>query len=218
MKQKLTKLSDLKAARQNPREITVSNLKHLKSSIESFGDISGIVFNERTGELISGHQRVFALKEQFGNLSIANGTILLPNGESFPIRIVNWSKEDQLAASVAANSPTNQGTFTNGISSVLNELALKLPNVYESLGFASLKPAEIAAPESWSNEHDSQSAPWDDSPEAREGKALLESIANDVKLEARFEFKVPEKLASKANKLLLNLSRELAGSTLRRLD
>ena len=142
MKRKLYTLSDLKSARQNPREITVQNLAHLKSSLELFGDISGIVFNEQTGELVSGHQRVFALKEQFGNLVIKDGTILLPNGESFPIRIVNWSKEDQLAASVAANSPTNQGAFTNGISSVLKEFALKLPTAYESLGFASLKPAE----------------------------------------------------------------------------
>jgi hypothetical protein len=218
MKKQLKHLSDLKASRINPREITVQNLNHLKSSIEEFGDISGIVFNRRTGELVCGHQRVFAMREKYGNLAIKDGRIELPNGESFTIRIVDWDKNEQQAALIAANSPTTQGTFTAGIGSLLNNLERQIPNVYEALGFNSLKPKEITGPQSWSDGHDSESAPWNDSEKAREGKPLSESIANDVKLEARFEFKVPDKLASKTSKLLLNLVKELPGATLRRLD
>ncbi len=218
MKLTLKHLSDLKPARSNPREITIQNLEHLKSSIHEFGDISGIVFNKRFGELVCGHERVLALKEQYGNLSIKDGRIELPNGESFPVRIVDWDKETQHAAMLAANSPTTQGTFTTGIGSLLSDLEKQIPNVYEALGFGSLKPRDITSPESWSADHDSGSAPWDDSPKAREGKALPESIADDVKLEARFDIRVPDKLAKKANKLLLDLMKQLPGATIKRLD
>jgi hypothetical protein len=53
MKKQLKHLSDLKASRTNPREITTQNLTHLIASIDEFGDISGIVFNRRTNELVS---------------------------------------------------------------------------------------------------------------------------------------------------------------------
>ncbi len=218
MKRTLKSLRDLKAAKQNPREITVQNLNHLKSSIDEFGDISGIVFNRRTGELITGHQRVLALKEQYGNLKIENDRIVLPSGESFPIRVVDWDEAKQQAAMVAPNSPTTQGTFTSGIGSLLKDLQSQIPNVYDALGFGSLKPREIAGPEGWSVGHDSESAPWDDSENAREGKPLSESIADDVKPEARFDLRVPEKLVTKASKVLMDLVKQLPGATLKRLD
>jgi hypothetical protein len=228
MKKPLTTLRDLTAARQNPREITVQNLAHLKHSIKKFGDISGIVFNRRSGELISGHQRVFALTEEFGDLQIVKGRIIVPTGESFAVRIVDWSEEDQLAASIAANSPTNQGTFTGELRSILASIATSIPNVYEELGFADLQPAAIHAPNSWSETDSSEdrgsedgstdSTKWKDTPEAREGKELSEFIAKDVKLEARFELKAPEKHAKKANALLLGLVQQIPGSSLRRLD
>jgi len=217
MKHQPKHLSDLKTARQNPREITVQNLNHLKSSIEEFGDISGIVFNKRSGELVCGHQRVLAMREKYGDLQIKDGYIQLPNGDTFAIRIVDWDKHEHDAALIAANSPTTQGTFTNGISSLLNDLEQQIPNVYEALGFNSLKPPTIAGPESW-NDHDTEEAAWNDTKEAREGKPLSESIANDVKLEARFEIKVPEKLAKKTGKLLLDLVGQLPGATMRQLD
>ena len=214
----LTTLSSLTSARSNPREIAVQNLSHLKHSIDSFGDISGIVFNERTAELVCGHQRVLALREQYGDLTIENGRITLPNGDSFTVRVVQWTEAEQHAAMVAANSLTTQGTFTHGLGSLLADLQTQIPNVYESLGFSSLKPREIAGPESWSDSYNSESAPWDESPKAREGKALSESIADEVKLEARFDLRVPEKLAKKASKLLLDLVKKLPGATLKRLD
>lgn len=52
------KLSDLKPAEYNPRKISADQLKNLKKSIEEFGDLSGIVFNRRTGNVVGGHQRL----------------------------------------------------------------------------------------------------------------------------------------------------------------
>jgi hypothetical protein len=218
-------LSDLKAAKLNPREITAQNLNRLKSSLESFGDISGIVFNQRTGELISGHQRVFALTDSWGDLTIdpvseAQGVIHAPNGETFSVRIVDWSEDDQLAASIAANSPTLQGTFSNEIGQALSELHGVLPDVYDLLGFAELKPYSIPEPEEWkSSNGDSEPQPLDErESEARAGRVVTEEIAKDVVLEARFEFKVPDKIAHKATKRLAQLAGELRGASVRRMD
>jgi len=55
-------LADLRAASYNPREITQEALEGLGHSLEEFGDISGIVWNKRTGHLVAGHQRVEALR------------------------------------------------------------------------------------------------------------------------------------------------------------
>jgi hypothetical protein len=217
-------LSDLKAAKLNPREITAQNLNRLKSSLESFGDISGIVFNQRTGELISGHQRVFALTDSWGDLTIdpvseAQGVIHAPNGETFSVRIVDWSEDDQLAASIAANSPTLQGTFSNEIGQALSELHGVLPDVYDLLGFAELKPYSLPEPEEWQQPTERESDTFSDrDAEARAGRVVTEEIAKDVILEARFEFKVPEKIAHKATKRLAQLAGELRGASVRRMD
>ena len=66
-KKKLEKVRDLKEAPYNPREITDESIAALKTSLTTFGDISGIVFNERTGHIVAGHQRLRSLKEEFGN-------------------------------------------------------------------------------------------------------------------------------------------------------
>ena len=56
-----TSIPDLKPAPYNPREITADALKRLQRSVEEFGDISGIVWNRQTGNMVSGHQRLKAL-------------------------------------------------------------------------------------------------------------------------------------------------------------
>lgn len=56
-------IDDLQAAEYNPRKITDAELKKLERSIEEFGYIEPIIFNERTGRIVGGHQRHKALKE-----------------------------------------------------------------------------------------------------------------------------------------------------------
>lgn len=51
------KVKNLKANPENPRTITDAKLLQLKRSMERFGDLSGIVFNRRSGNLGGGHQR-----------------------------------------------------------------------------------------------------------------------------------------------------------------
>ena len=58
----LKNIDDLKPASYNPRKISKKAFEGLEVSLKKFGDISGIVWNKRTGNLVSGHQRVAKLR------------------------------------------------------------------------------------------------------------------------------------------------------------
>lgn len=51
-------VADLMPSSYNPRTITDEKLMMLGKAMQEFGDLSGIVFNIRTGQLIGGHQRI----------------------------------------------------------------------------------------------------------------------------------------------------------------
>ncbi|MDQ7818847.1 MAG: hypothetical protein RDU14_17600 [Melioribacteraceae bacterium] len=121
------KLSDLKEAPYNPRDISEEALKGLSTSIGEFGDLSGIVFNERTGNLVAGHQRIKALKEKYGDIDIAFGkdgsaSIFTPDSHRFSIRLVDWPIEKEKLANITANNPNIQGEFTHGLQLVISDL------------------------------------------------------------------------------------------------
>ena len=123
-----TKLSDLKPAPYNPRKISEAALQGLQKSLEEFGDISGIVFNSRTGHLVAGHQRLEALKSKLGDrvqLENVRGTpcvTIKGTTHAFPVRVVDWPTEREKLANVAANNPLIAGEFTDDISSIINDL------------------------------------------------------------------------------------------------
>lgn len=114
------KLSDLKEAGYNPRFISDKRLTNLSKSMGKYGDLSGVVFNQRSKTLVSGHQRLKTLrvagvktqietkkaKDKFG--TVAEGYIVakLDSGElRIPLRIVDWSdKKVEMAANIAANA------------------------------------------------------------------------------------------------------------------
>jgi len=105
------KIKDLKPADYNPRKITEEKLKMLAKAMQEFGDLSGIVFNCRTGNLIGGHQRVKnfdptweVVKEPYQDEvgTIAEGHIETPFGK-WKYREVDWPKKKEGAANIAAN-------------------------------------------------------------------------------------------------------------------
>ena len=63
MKIEKMKVSDLKYAPYNPRKIDDKELAKLKRSIAEFGYVEPIVWNERTGFVVGGNQRLKALRE-----------------------------------------------------------------------------------------------------------------------------------------------------------
>jgi len=83
----------------------------LGKAIKEFGDLSGIVFNLRTGHLVGGHQRIKCfdpeweiMKEKCSdNLgTVARGYVKTPFGD-WTYREVDWDKKKEAAANIAAN-------------------------------------------------------------------------------------------------------------------
>ncbi len=119
-------LTDLPGDPANPRTITEAAAGGLGYSLQEFGDLSGIVFNDRTGELVAGHQRVQRLRAAGATTFERDGMegwITHPaTGERFGIRFVDWEREKQRAANIVANSPALQGSFTPLVLEQLDSL------------------------------------------------------------------------------------------------
>lgn len=108
-------LDDLRPYHKNPRKITDEDFKLLGESLEKYGDLSGIIYNIRTGQLVGGHQRVnffrtanatITEKERYLEPTIT-GTVgegyIEFKGERFPLRVVDWDEATEEGANIAAN-------------------------------------------------------------------------------------------------------------------
>ncbi len=132
-KKKASSLADLAAAPYNPRSISEAALKGLGYSMAEFGDLGGIVWNKRFGTLVAGHQRVKSLRAQYGDLALVGGRIETPEGHSFGVRVVDWTRRKERAANVAANSPTVAGAFTVDLNGLLEQIAKDDAALFEGL-------------------------------------------------------------------------------------
>lgn len=97
----VVKRSQLNAARYNPRTISDESLKRLKKAIQQHGLIGAtIVWNKRTGTIVSGHQRLKALD-------------LLEKTQDYELEVsvidVDLREEKQL--NVQLNNPSMQGEW-----------------------------------------------------------------------------------------------------------
>jgi len=119
-KSDLSDLSQLKPANYNPRKISDKAAAGLKKSIKKFGDISGIVWNKRTGNLVCGHQRMDRLKEIGAKLQ--DGQIVTPAGECFNVRVVDWDIATEKTANVTANNKAISGAFTGELEELLGDI------------------------------------------------------------------------------------------------
>lgn len=111
-------IKDLNAASYNPRSMSKHDRQALHKSLERFGDLSGIVFNKRTNQLVGGHQRVAAFKKSKNAHvviehrydpptsagTIARGYVEIEGfNEPFTYREVDWEIHHEEAANIAAN-------------------------------------------------------------------------------------------------------------------
>lgn len=104
-------VSNLNPAPYNPLKITDKQLAMLKKSMTEFGDLSGIVVNVRTGNLVGGHQRIKNLDPSWPIVkqhqtdktgTVALGYIETPSGR-WQYREVDWPEKKEAAANIAAN-------------------------------------------------------------------------------------------------------------------
>jgi len=147
-------IGDLKANPRNPRTISKFDYEKLVQSIKKFGDLSGIVFNIATGQLVGGHQRIEAFKQLGGVPTIteryehatstgttAIGYVLLGD-EKYSYREVSWSLDLEQAANVAANRI--QGEFDKDLLAELVYETSQLENGADLINLMGLANDEVS--------------------------------------------------------------------------
>ena len=127
-----SRVSDILPNPQNPRKITDEQLDALRNAMGEFGDLSGLVVNLTTGNMVGGHQRVKILGDAPITIqhrydkptkqgTVAEGHVVY-GGEKFVYRAVRWNKVKEQAAMLAANK--HGGTFDDElVKSLLAELS-----------------------------------------------------------------------------------------------
>lgn len=149
-------LSELKPDPKNPRTLSQHDGTALSNSIKSFGDLSCVVFNVRTQQLVGGHQRLEIMKRLPGETKIiipnrfetpdevgtvAIGYIYVGN-KQFAYREVDWDEGTQRAANIAANRI--QGEFDLDLLAQVNYELSQLENGAELLALTGQTQDEIS--------------------------------------------------------------------------
>ena len=110
MESKVMRLADIKPAEYNPR-VRLTEVDHeykaLKASIDEFGLVVPLIVNERTGTLVSGHQRL--------NVMLSEGV------EETEVGIVDMEPEREKALCIALNKISGQWDY-GALADILEEL------------------------------------------------------------------------------------------------
>lgn len=146
------KIEDLKPNNKNPRKISEKKKSSLKKSLLKFGDLGGIVFNKKTGNLVGGHQRRNALNG--ASIKIVNkyetptktGTIAdgfaIIDGEKYSYREVSWDHKTEMEALLSANK--NQAEWDKDL---LKLAVIDLPDIdLEIAGFDDMEIQSLDLP------------------------------------------------------------------------
>ena len=98
--------SQITLAAYNPRKITPEARKLLKDNLKRVGLLGGIVWNEDTGNLVSGHQRVSVMDE-------INRYDPETNEHDYPITVsvVHFDEKTEKEQNLFANNRNAQGEF-----------------------------------------------------------------------------------------------------------
>ena len=116
-------LSDLKPAIYNPRTITDLAKDGLKESLTKFGVLNLIIWNERSGNVVGGHQRLKVLQEQ--------------GEKDADVLVVNLDDKEEMALNIALNNHAIQGDFSAEALEVLKKTEVNLGEMFDKL---QLKP------------------------------------------------------------------------------
>lgn len=147
-------IDELNENPKNPRQISKHDYDALVASIKRFGDLSGIVFNRRTQQLVGGHQRIKVFKELGGQPvveerfeqansvgTIARGHVMLGD-EKYGYREVDWDPDFEAAANVAANRI--QGDWNLDLLAEINYQISQADNSAELLALTGQTEDEIS--------------------------------------------------------------------------
>lgn len=176
------------SADYNPRVISDKRLRALKTSYETYGDLSGIVLNRATDTIVSGHQRLKTLKgkktrvvtekhvDEYGTVELGHVEVVEKNGtlSKIPFRVVEWSdRKAEKAANIAANA--HGGDFDNNkLAKLLEELEPKEEFEIERLGLDPLTIRQLSS---------TKFTDVDDEEEGTPTESFKEYDEEDMKLE-----------------------------------
>lgn len=119
-------ISKLKPAPWNPRKISDKAWGALATSMDRFGVVEPIVWNQRSGQVVGGHQRLTVLERR----GVKKATVV----------VVDLPESEERALNVALNNPESAGQFTDALGPILKELAASLgPETYAALAFDDLE-------------------------------------------------------------------------------
>lgn len=150
------KRSDIKLAEYNPRLIDPVNKRLLRKGIKEHGLVEPLVWNKRTGRLVSGHQR----------LSIMDS---LEKGQdySLTVSVIDVDEREEKILNVQLNNASMQGVFD---VQMLGDLALDTDISLEELGFTDLDAETMFGGE------EKYQALFDDPPAVTETKDKLKEF------------------------------------------
>lgn len=114
--------SQLKRADYNPRWIDEENRKKLKKGIKKHGLVEPLIWNKRTGNLVSGHQRLSILDE-----------LEKSDNYELEVAVVDISEEEEKQLNVQLNNTSMQGDFD---LDMLGDLLAEGGGAFEDFGFS----------------------------------------------------------------------------------
>ncbi|MCU0725184.1 MAG: ParB N-terminal domain-containing protein [Planctomycetes bacterium] len=116
----LMPVTDLRPAEYNPRRISEESMAGLSVSIERFGLVQPINWNQRTNRVVGGHRRLKALA--------ARGV------EQTEVIVVDLPESEEKALNVALNSPAIAGEFVpEDLDVLLTEIRQSVPELFDAL-------------------------------------------------------------------------------------
>ncbi len=118
------RLDQLRPSEHNPRVISPGARDGLRRSLDRWGLVQPIVWNEQTGRVVGGHQRLELLTER--------------GVEMAHVAVVMLDEADERALNVALNSDTIAGDFTEDLDVVLEGIQQDLPELYSELSLDEL--------------------------------------------------------------------------------
>lgn len=125
MKIKQIEIEKVNPANYNPRAISEPAFNGLKQSIKRFGFVDPLVINTKTGNLVSGHQRLKAAQEL--------------EYKTVPVVEVNLSEAEEKALNITLNNTAITGSFTDALQDLLAEIKNDLEAEFSELRLDALE-------------------------------------------------------------------------------
>lgn len=100
------KRSEINFASYNPRTISESARKKLKQNLQTIGLLGGVVWNERTGNIVSGHQKISIMDSVNRYDSVTS-----ENDYEFRVEVVNLDERTEKEQNLFMNNRAVQGIY-----------------------------------------------------------------------------------------------------------